>query len=362
MSKMKLSIYISLAVCCVMKPVYADDGNHCAVFMIERGIPQPDKIVSEITGKKIDDLPSLGSCSREQTLMMIANQNAILSAEPTAIADHIYGTWLSDDIYFEQLGVFLSGSEVLKIGDDVNFDYDLNHNLLFRNIIPFEQYWLQSFGKFEEFWDDEGEYSGLVAQGFFPEAVLEGESVLVCSPPPHPLIYKDISFNSKRRDDLILKSRLNFFDEPVSLRIYNDTLVLKTKVNLLSGQYSEVERTYTRVKITSPADALRIIVAMRLSGARYFRCLTHKISTQDRDMIELISPLSLPELLDKVSNIIMLRREVEIMRTAKKDSRGEDSKRTNMLNDISLKISELEDQLKPISNKMASRNDFCIWL
>lgn len=239
------------------------------------------------------DLDTGTDCTIQQLAALTANLQARQKAVPPEQESALYGTWVSDNILTDVIGLTVAGREVLVIAppdgprEAPAFGPPPSD-------VEIRQYWyraLEPFGQTN--WTEDGDYVRLVVEGNLPR---HSEGGYYAPQAAAPLSYRLVTLDPERTEDLFIKSRLNHFDRPVHFALEGDTLVLDARALVPVYRVDDIRQlTYHRVADGSPDMSLRLIGALGLPMSRYFDCLTRKISDEAPELLDVLAPLSLQE-------------------------------------------------------------------
>ena len=305
---------IPLVACLAGLPAaaHAQSGSYCTELFVARGFAASppeitdaiasrivvqalmpfsfdSKLLEEIFSEPFGPTPngSTGSCSLPQLAALTVDLGAMLAARPPEDVSALYGTWVSDNVLTEVAGLTLPGQEVLVIGPPIGPDPK-------PGAISITQDWYRTLAPVgTSRWTEGGDYTGRVVQG---DLAVQTDGTFRVDMLEAPLTYSGATFLEERGEDLFVKSQINRFDGPVEFLIDGDVLVLNYRSLMpVYRRASTQTATYHRVAEGSPEAALRLVAVLYLSQARYFDCLTRKMSAGDPALAELLQPFGLDE-------------------------------------------------------------------
>lgn len=274
-------------------------GPDCDALRQSFRIPAPDPGVHGIGFR-------LADCDPEEVAMFKANWNAVAKAESAdaPAKEDLYGTWLGDDVLSYVAGVTVPGQEVLRIGPSEVPDRIATTQSWYKAATPN----LPSLP-----WSDPEGYLGIVAEGELVSDVAPGQWAM------DPFGARSIRYGAyplewERSYDLYVRGELNHFERSLAFRIVGDVLVMEAEVmNPISRETTVKQLTYTRVPDLAPDLALLTGVAMERSQAQTFDCFTHQLGEADSPLLQAMAPLTVDEMLDGVSDYLVLQGKREAL-------------------------------------------------
>lgn len=353
----------------VMAAMMADELD-CGAYMQAHQIPQPVLPVSDDQAERMirqsrppftldssllgDDvgIPPLhlpyGPCSKQQMAMMVANTDALARGQPVIDPVDLYGTWLSDDVLNEQSGVGPRGQEVLVITPVAPDDRPATAPDA--PAIALRQYWFADLP--HPVWDEDGGYAGLNAEGILSR---RDDGSFAQAPYRQTVTYPGVTFGEQRAEDLRIKGKLNFFDDPVSFARDGDVLVLNYDLpSAMGGDGLRGDHTYTRVADDAPVIALRMVDALDISAPSHFDCLVHGISRQDPALMQELSPFSVAQFDSLMQQVIGLRAQLAALREDERNGRAGDDI-LDQLRGFQDQERGLRVQIRPVEEKLIAR-------
>ena len=267
---------LSALLLCIL-PGLARAEVTCAQMQAALKVPPPP------SGRSEDPDGPLG-CSRAALEMFALNKVAVQAAEPVTDLADLQGFWLGDLVLPYLLGVTVPGQEVLVLEPGEQ-----------PGTLKVTQYWMRALSlPNAPLWTEDGRYTGIAAEA---ELFLGSDGSFAANIYGDAVHYGTAMLEADRSYDLFVKSQLNHFELPFTLRRAEDVLVLEGSLrDPAKRDPQDYTRTYTRIAPGAAELALGIVLTFELSQARNMDCLAHQITAGKGPLFEVLGEGGLPEL------------------------------------------------------------------
>lgn len=310
--------FFAIAALVSLLPVVAQADCARLRGMFRVPVPEPGVAPADATPS---DAP-LSNCSPEQAAMFLMNFNALEVAAPVTDPSELYGTWLSDDVLFQVLGLAVGGQEVLRISEGPRPD-----------TVMIEQFWYAAGLLLNPVPFKDGRYSVVVAKG--PLRPSRDGTAFEMDYFENPMVFAGPILSPEARGtELWILSRINHFDVGVSFARDGDTLVLKAMHRSPEMWLTtQSTHTYTRVADWAPDLAYLVVRNFELSQTRHFECLVHQFSEGTGAFVEGLGPDGIEQLRSDLEGMIAFQAERdEMMKRLRSDDKPDPDTLTATLN------------------------------